>query len=95
VRELKGAARPILPETERAEVLAALECVDRVVIYDEATPAETIAEIVPDILVKGADWGEGHIVGRDTVEAAGGQVVRVDLVAGRSTTALVDSLRKP
>ena len=94
VGELKGPDRPILPESERAETLGALECVDGVVVFDQPTPAELIRALVPDVLVKGSDWGDGEIVGRDTVEAAGGRVVRVPLVEGRSTTALVGRIRR-
>ncbi len=94
VRELKGPTRPVLPERERAETLAALECVDAVLIFDEPTPAETIQALVPDVLVKGSDWGETAIVGRETVEAAGGRVVRVPLVADKSTTALITRINR-
>jgi len=93
VRELKGPGRPVLSEGERAEVLAALEAVDRVVVYDEPTPIEVIRALVPDVLVKGADWALDAIVGRDVVEAAGGRVVRVDTVPGHSTTSLVERIR--
>lgn len=95
VRRLKGPARPVVPEAERAEVLLALGCVDRVVVYDEDTPRETIRALLPDVLVKGADWAEEDIVGRDEVVGAGGRVVRVELVPGRSTTALVEKIRTP
>ena len=94
VARLKGAGRPIVPQEERAEVLCALEAVTRVVVYDEDTPREIIAVLLPDVLVKGADWAEDAIVGRREVEAAGGRVVRVDIVPGRSTTAIVDRIRK-
>ncbi len=94
VRRLKGPSRPVLPEAERAEALLALETVDRVVLYDQDTPLETIQALVPDVLVKGADWAPGTIVGADVVEAAGGQVVRVDLLAGRSTTGLIERTRR-
>jgi D-beta-D-heptose 7-phosphate kinase/D-beta-D-heptose 1-phosphate adenosyltransferase len=93
VRDIKGPERPLVPEAERAEMLLGLESVDRVIVYDEPTPAEAIAMLVPDVLVKGADWALDKIVGRDVVEAAGGRVVRVDLLAGRSTTALVRQIR--
>ena len=93
VRRNKGAGRPINPEAERAEVLAALACVDAVVLFDEDTPAEIIRAIQPDILVKGADWPADQIVGRDTVEARGGRVVRVEVEQGYSTTALLDRIR--
>ncbi|MBN2369944.1 MAG: adenylyltransferase/cytidyltransferase family protein [Vicinamibacteria bacterium] len=94
VREIKGSSRPIVPERERAETLAAMECVDHVVIYDEPTPAAVIRQIVPDVLVKGADWGEKSIVGRETVEAAGGRVVRAPLVEGLSTTSMLERIRR-
>jgi rfaE bifunctional protein nucleotidyltransferase chain/domain len=95
VRDLKGPGRPVLPEDERAEALLALEAVDRVVVYDEPTPAEVIRALLPDVLVKGADWAADAIVGSDVVEAAGGRVVRVPLVPGRSTTGLLERVRKP
>jgi rfaE bifunctional protein nucleotidyltransferase chain/domain len=92
-RANKGAGRPITPARERAEVLAALACVDEVVIFDEDTPHALIAALQPDVLVKGADWGEDAIVGRDIVEARGGRVVRVALAPGHSTTAIVERVR--
>jgi rfaE bifunctional protein nucleotidyltransferase chain/domain len=95
VRALKGDGRPVVPEHERAETLLALEAVDRVVLYDEATPIEVIRVLLPDVLVKGADWAADQVVGRAEVEAAGGRLVRVALVAGRSTSALVDRIRLP
>jgi rfaE bifunctional protein nucleotidyltransferase chain/domain len=95
VRALKGSGRPVLPEGERAEVLLALEAVDRVVLYDEPTPMEVVRALLPDVLVKGADWAADDIVGRAEVEAAGGRVVRVALVPGCSTTAIVDRIRRP
>jgi D-beta-D-heptose 7-phosphate kinase/D-beta-D-heptose 1-phosphate adenosyltransferase len=93
VRRIKGKGRPLVPEAERAETLLALEPVDRVVVYDEPTPLEVVKALVPDVLVKGADWGENAIVGREEVEAAGGRVVRVDMVPGRSTTAMLERIR--
>lgn len=93
VRRNKGASRPINPQDERAEVLAALAAVDAVVIFDEDTPAEIIALVQPDVLVKGADWPADQIVGRDTVEARGGRVVRVPVEQGYSTTAIVERVR--
>ena len=95
VRALKGEGRPVVPEGERAEALLALEAVDRVVLYDEATPLETIRTLLPDVLVKGADWAADQVVGRAEVEAAGGRLVRVALVPGRSTSAIVDRIRQP
>jgi rfaE bifunctional protein nucleotidyltransferase chain/domain len=94
VRTNKGDNRPVNPEAERAEVLLALECVDAVVIFDEATPHSIIAAVQPDVLVKGSDWGPDNIVGRDIVEARGGRVVRVELAPGFSTTALIDRARR-
>ncbi len=95
VRELKGPSRPLLPESERAETLLALEAVDRVLVYDEPTPLETISALLPDILAKGADWALDAIVGRDVVEAAGGQVIRVELTLGRSTSAVLERMKRP
>lgn len=93
VRALKGPARPVLPEAERREALLALDAVDAVVIYDEDTPLEAIRALVPDVLVKGADWAEDAIVGRDEVVAAGGRVVRVPIVPGRSSSGILDRIR--
>jgi rfaE bifunctional protein nucleotidyltransferase chain/domain len=94
VRQIKGPERPITTESERAEVLEALGCVDGVVVFDEATPWNLIAAIQPDVLVKGADWAEDAIVGRDIVEARGGRVVRVTVEAGHSTSAIVARVRR-
>ena len=91
---IKGPDRPINSEAERAEVLEALACVEAVVIFDEATPREVIAALQPDVLVKGADWAEDAIVGRDIVEARGGRVVRVAIEPGHSTTTIVDRIRR-
>jgi D-beta-D-heptose 7-phosphate kinase/D-beta-D-heptose 1-phosphate adenosyltransferase len=89
----KAPDRPINPEHERAEVLAALASVDAVVVFDEDTPHAIISALQPDVLVKGADWGENAIVGRDVVEARGGKVVRIELAKGYSTTAILDRIR--
>ena len=94
VRQIKGPERPITTESERAEVLEALGCVDGVVVFDETTPRDLIAAIQPDVLVKGADWAEDAIVGRDIVEARGGRVVRVALEAGHSTSAIIAKIRR-
>ena len=94
VRALKGDGRPVMNEAERAEALEALEAVDAVVVYDEPTPREVIAALLPDVLVKGADWAADAIVGREEVEAAGGRVDRVPLLPGRSTTSLVERIRR-
>jgi rfaE bifunctional protein nucleotidyltransferase chain/domain len=93
VRRNKGPQRPIISEAERAEVLAALACVDAVVIFDEDTPAEIVRALQPDILVKGADWPADQIVGRDTVEGRGGRVVRIAVEPGHSTTAILERIR--
>ena len=93
VRANKGESRPVTPEAERAEILEALACVDGVVVFDEETPHDLIAAIQPDVLVKGADWAEDAIVGRDLVEARGGRIVRVPLEAGKSTTAIIEYIK--
>ena len=90
----KAPDRPINPEHERAEVLAALASVDGVVVFDEDTPHAIITALQPDVLVKGADWGADAIVGRDVVEARGGRVVRIELAKGYSTTAIVERSRR-
>lgn len=89
----KSPGRPVTPEAERAEILSAIEAVDAVVVFDEDTPLEMITALRPDVLVKGADWAEDAIVGRDVVEAGGGRVVRVPLAAGYSTTAILVKAR--
>lgn len=91
VRRSKGPSRPVLNEAERAEVAAALEAVDAVTIFEEDTPRELIAALLPDILVKGADWSH-FIAGREEVEAAGGKVLTISLEPGYSTTNLVDKI---
>jgi rfaE bifunctional protein nucleotidyltransferase chain/domain len=89
----KGPDRPVHPELERAEVIAALRVVDAVVIFDEETPFSIVSALQPDVLVKGADWAADAIVGRDVVEARGGRVVRIPLAAGYSTSAILARLR--
>lgn len=89
----KGTDRPIVPDVQRAEVLAALACVDYVVIFPEPDPGTLIATLQPDILVKGGDWPVDRIVGRETVEARGGRVQTIPLVPGVSTTTLVQRIR--
>ena len=93
VRANKGPSRPVTPEAERAEILEALACVDAVVVFDHETPHELIAALQPDVLVKGADWLPGTIVGADIVEARGGRVERIALAEGYSTSRLVDRIR--
>jgi rfaE bifunctional protein nucleotidyltransferase chain/domain len=94
VRANKGEGRPVMPELERAEVLAALTTVDAVVIFDDDTPYAIIKALKPDVLVKGADWGEDSIVGRDLVLGRGGRVARVPFEAGYSTTRIIQIVQK-
>ena len=93
VRQLKGEGRPVIAERERAEILAALESVDAVVIFDDLTPREVIARLLPDVLVKGGDWPGDQIVGREEVEAAGGRVVSVAVEPGFSTSAILARMK--
>ena len=93
VRQLKGPGRPVFPEHERAEILAAFECVDAVVIFEGLTPRDVISRLLPDILVKGGDWPSDQIVGREEVEAAGGHVVSIPVVHGYSTSAILQRIR--
>ena len=94
VRNAKGDSRPACSQDERAELLAAFEAVDFVVLFGEPTPRELIARLLPDVLVKGSDWGSTEIVGRDEVEGAGGRVVSIPLEPGYSTTNIVKKIRK-
>ena len=94
VRQLKGPGRPVIPERERAEILASLESVDAVVIFDDLTPQDLIAALLPDVLAKGGDWPGDQIVGREEVEAAGGRVVSIPVVPGYSTTAILNKIRE-
>jgi D-beta-D-heptose 7-phosphate kinase/D-beta-D-heptose 1-phosphate adenosyltransferase len=89
VRELKGAARPILNERERVEVISALGCVDYVTVFDDLSPRGVIARLLPDVLVKGGDWGPDQIIGREEVERAGGRVVSLPFVEGSSTSEII------
>ena len=89
----KGPGRPVTPETDRARVLAALACVDRVVLFDEDTPLALITLLQPDILVKGGDYQLHEIVGREVVEGRGGRVLALPFVPGYSTSALIDRIR--
>jgi len=93
VRANKGPGRPINPEQERAELIAALAFVDAAVIFDEETPHAIISAIQPDVLVKGADWPADQIVGRDVVEARGGTVVRIPVEPGYSSTTLIEKIK--
>lgn len=92
VRRLKGPTRPIVPAAERAELIAALACVDAVALFDDDTPLRLIEAVQPDVLVKGADWAADAIVGREVVEARGGRVERVALREGLSTSAIVERI---
>ncbi|MBX5495920.1 MAG: adenylyltransferase/cytidyltransferase family protein [Bryobacteraceae bacterium] len=91
VQRLKGPSRPLLPQAERARLLMALEAVDAVTLFDEDTPRELISQVLPDILVKGADWSH-FIAGREEVEAAGGKVIALPLEPGFSTTSVVEEI---
>jgi D-glycero-beta-D-manno-heptose 1-phosphate adenylyltransferase len=93
VRELKGPARPVFDQAERAEILAALRAVDYVTIFDDISPRSLIAELLPDVLVKGGDYDLDQIHGRDEVEAAGGKVISLPFVEGASTTALITRMK--
>jgi D-beta-D-heptose 7-phosphate kinase/D-beta-D-heptose 1-phosphate adenosyltransferase len=93
VRAIKGNARPLVPQNERAEILAALAAVDAVTIFDDPAPRELIARILPHVLVKGSDWGPRAIVGREEVEAAGGAVTSVALLPGYSTSKILATIR--
>lgn len=93
VRELKGAGRPVMNESERAEMLSALSAVDYVTVFDANSPRALIADILPDILVKGGDYNLDEIHGREEVEAAGGRVLSLPFVEGASTTSIIERLK--
>lgn len=93
VRSIKGEGRPVVSEQERAEMVAALACVDGVVIFDEDTPLHVIEYLLPDVLVKGGDWQENQIVGADVVKKAGGIVKRIPFVPGYSTSAMLARIK--
>lgn len=94
VRELKGPDRPIFDQAERAEILAALRVVDYVMVFDDVSPRGLIAELLPDVLVKGGDYGLDQIHGREEVEAAGGNVISLPFVEGASTTTLIERMKR-
>ena len=94
VRKLKGDDRPIVNEAERAEILAALKQVDYVTVFDDVSPRSLIAALLPDVLVKGGDYGLDEIHGREEVEAAGGRVVSLPFVEGLSTSAIIERMKK-
>jgi len=93
VRQLKGAERPLNDESARAELLASLRAVDYVTIFDDVSPRSLIAQLLPDVLVKGGDYSLDQIHGREEVEAAGGQVVSLPFVEGSSTTEIIDRIK--
>ncbi|HEV3254384.1 MAG TPA: D-glycero-beta-D-manno-heptose 1-phosphate adenylyltransferase [Candidatus Acidoferrales bacterium] len=95
VRGMKGPGRPVIPEEERAEILAGMASVDYVTVFDEPTPRELIARVLPDVLVKGSDWGVDEVVGREEVEGAGGRVISIPLEPGYSTTGLIERVCQP
>ena len=92
VRRIKGPKRPITPQAERAEILLALRSVDQVVVFGDETPYRLIKALLPDVLVKGADWARDDIVGHDVVAAAGGRVARIRLARGRSSSRIIDRI---
>jgi len=92
VRQLKGESRPIFNENERAEILAALRMVDYVTIFDDVSPRTLISKLLPDVLVKGGDYGLDEIHGREEVEAAGGRVISLPFVEGASTTSIIEKM---
>jgi D-beta-D-heptose 7-phosphate kinase/D-beta-D-heptose 1-phosphate adenosyltransferase len=92
IKLIKGKGRPIIPQEERIEILSALEMVDYVTVFNEPDPFNIISSLLPDILVKGSDWPEDEIVGRDLIEARGGKVVRIPIVQGRSTSSIIHKI---
>jgi len=94
VRELKGSGRPVFDQAERAEILSALRQVDYVVVFDDVSPRSLIAQLLPDVLVKGGDYQIDQIHGREEVEAAGGKVISLPFVDGASTSALIERMQK-
>jgi len=94
IHQIKGSQRPIIPEKERAEVIAALGCVDYVILFDEPDPQNLIADLLPDVLVKGGDWSREKIIGKDIVQARGGKVVTIPMVPQASTTRIINSIMK-
>ena len=94
IRKIKGPSRPILPETERAELLASLEMVDFVTVFSQPDPGEVIKALHPNVLVKGGDWTQDQIIGKDTVEDHGGKVVALPFLSGHSTTKIIERIRR-
>lgn len=94
VRRIKGPLRPVVPESDRAYIISQLGCVDGVCLFDEDTPITLITRLVPDVLVKGADWNIEAIVGKDIVEAAGGRVQTIEFIPNRSTTNIIEIVKE-
>ena len=92
IKRLKGASRPLIGQEERAHILAALDCIDYVVVFDEDTPMEVITTLRPDILVKGGDYTPEGVVGRELVESYGGRVELINFVDGKSTTSIINKI---
>ncbi|MGE5457696.1 MAG: D-glycero-beta-D-manno-heptose 1-phosphate adenylyltransferase [Methanococcaceae archaeon] len=92
IKRIKGKLRPIISEQERAILVASLKAVDYVTLFDEDTPGELIDELIPDVLVKGADWSLDKIVGRDVVETNGGAVKTIEFVSGQSTSKIIQTI---
>ncbi|HPD56198.1 MAG TPA: D-glycero-beta-D-manno-heptose 1-phosphate adenylyltransferase [Smithellaceae bacterium] len=94
VKQIKGEKRPLVPQEERAEIIAALEFIDFVTIFDEQTPLELIKILKPDVLIKGGDWAEDKVVGREEIKKWGGKLTLIPEIIGKSTTNIVDKIRK-
>ena len=94
VKKIKGEKRPLVPQEDRAEIMAALEFIDFVTIFDETTPLELINLLKPDVLIKGGDWAEDKVVGRDEIKKWGGKLTLIPEINGKSTTSIVDKIRQ-
>ncbi len=94
VRQIKGEKRPLVPQEERAEIIAALEFIDFVTIFDEQTPLKLIKLLKPDVLIKGGDWPEDKVVGREEIKKWGGKLTLIPEIIGKSTTSIVDKIKK-
>jgi rfaE bifunctional protein nucleotidyltransferase chain/domain len=94
VKKIKGPNRPILPETERAELLAALELVDYVTVFSEPDPYHIIDELRPDVLVKGSDWAQDRVIGGEIIEGKGGKVAIIPLIPSHSTTSIIERISR-
>ena len=94
VKKIKGEKRPLVPQNDRAEIMAALEFIDFVTIFDETTPLELINLLKPDVLIKGGDWAEDKVVGRDEIKKWGGKLTLIPEIKGKSTTSIVDKIRQ-